>query len=291
VLVVPVDPEFFRRLHGVPAHIPIEGPYGGALDNGGEVLELLRPAGPGGGNPSGVSVDRIQFNDRAPWPESADGKGPSLECLWPGEYGNDALNWKASLADGGTPGLLNTVTDPATRRDPLARFEYLELDEALTVFFDAGTSTDPDGIILAFDWDFGDGTTDSGEMVTHVFPAGGSHTVRLTVTDDDGDRGTFSSEISLEFAGGQMPGDGTQDGAVDLSDIIFLLRYLFIGSAELPCTSLEGSHLLLDLNGDEMVDIADPLFLLFYLYGDGNLQPALGTACVRIFDCPERCTP
>jgi len=54
--------------------------------------------------------------------------------------------------------------------------------------FDASASTDPDGTVEQFDWDFGDGTTltDGGATPTHTYAAGGEYTVRLTVTDDEG---------------------------------------------------------------------------------------------------------
>lgn len=47
-------------------------------------------------------------------------------------------------------------------------------------------SYDPDGEIESYDWDFGDGLTDSGKSVEHVFDEEGEYEVGLTVTDDDG---------------------------------------------------------------------------------------------------------
>ncbi|NYH78969.1 subtilisin family serine protease [Actinopolyspora biskrensis] len=50
--------------------------------------------------------------------------------------------------------------------------------------FDAGDSTDPDGDISQYHWDFGDGKTGNGVTVNHSYPAKqGSYTVELTVTD------------------------------------------------------------------------------------------------------------
>jgi nucleoid-associated protein YgaU len=55
--------------------------------------------------------------------------------------------------------------------------------EALS--FSGAGSTD-DGRIVSYVWDFGDGTTGSGEEVTHSYSAAGSYKVTLTVTDDSG---------------------------------------------------------------------------------------------------------
>ena len=55
----------------------------------------------------------------------------------------------------------------------------------LSVTFES-TSSDPDGVIVSHDWDFGDGSTAQGDEVTHVYQSAGAYTVTLTVTDDRG---------------------------------------------------------------------------------------------------------
>ena len=55
--------------------------------------------------------------------------------------------------------------------------------EAVT--FDASTSYDPDGTIESWNWSFGHGTTDTGEIVQHSFASNGTYTVTLTVKDDE----------------------------------------------------------------------------------------------------------
>jgi DNA/RNA endonuclease G (NUC1) len=52
--------------------------------------------------------------------------------------------------------------------------------------FSAAASLDPNGSIVGYAWDFGDGSTGSGVSVTHTFAQDGAFTVRLTVTDNDG---------------------------------------------------------------------------------------------------------
>jgi len=96
--------------------------------------------------------------------------------------------------------------------------------------------------------------------------------------------------------GGRVrPGDGNQDGALDLSDAIWLLGHLFLGTApKLPCEGGTASKpgpgelLLLDVNGDEAIDLSDPIRVLSFLFLGGPAPP-LGKECVRIVGCPETC--
>ncbi|SHK02331.1 M4 family metallopeptidase [Rhodothermus profundi] len=53
----------------------------------------------------------------------------------------------------------------------------------LTVTFDASASSDPDGDALNFYWEFGDGTTGSGQRTRHTFQTPGRYTVWLAVVD------------------------------------------------------------------------------------------------------------
>jgi PKD repeat protein len=69
----------------------------------------------------------------------------------------------------------------------------------LTCSFDASGSTDPDGTVTSYSWDFGDGSSGaSGVSPSHVFPAPGSFPVTLTVTDDDGASSQAQVNVSVE---------------------------------------------------------------------------------------------
>jgi PKD repeat protein len=66
---------------------------------------------------------------------------------------------------------------------------------ALACSFDATGSSDPDGHVTAWDWNFGDGTSGSGATTSHTYAAG-NYSVTLTVTDDKGLRSSQQVTVS-----------------------------------------------------------------------------------------------
>jgi chitodextrinase len=54
------------------------------------------------------------------------------------------------------------------------------------VAFDGSASSDADGAIARYEWDFGDGSTGTGATPTHTYDKSGVYRVTLTVTDDSG---------------------------------------------------------------------------------------------------------
>lgn len=66
------------------------------------------------------------------------------------------------------------------------------------LFFDASASFDPDGTIVSYAWDFGDGMSASGTTTYHQFSSAGNYTVTLTVRDDDGASGTTTRQVSIQ---------------------------------------------------------------------------------------------
>ena len=76
---------------------------------------------------------------------------------------------------------------PPGNTPPTASFTYScnNLDCSFT-----DTSSDSDGTIVSWDWDFGDTGTSTLEDPAHSYGATGTYSVTLTVTDDDGDSDT-----------------------------------------------------------------------------------------------------
>jgi PKD repeat protein len=69
------------------------------------------------------------------------------------------------------------------------------------VSFDASKSVDPDGQIVNYEWDFGDGESAQGVtklVCRHVYSSSGKYRANLTVTDNEGDQDTKTQEISVK---------------------------------------------------------------------------------------------
>jgi hypothetical protein len=94
--------------------------------------------------------------------------------------------------------------------------------------------------------------------------------------------------------GYQVPGDGNQDGRLNVTDVFHLLRFLFSGSATLPCGSggrdETGNLELLDANADAELGVSDAIHTLVYLFQAGP-APAKGTRCARLTGCRDVCQP
>jgi PKD repeat protein len=65
----------------------------------------------------------------------------------------------------------------------------------LTIDASGSTSSDADGTIASYAWDFGDGATASGVQAQHTYANPGEYTVTLTVRDDKGAQGTATGRV------------------------------------------------------------------------------------------------
>jgi PKD repeat protein len=74
----------------------------------------------------------------------------------------------------------------------------LEATQNTTVRFDGTGSYDPDGLITAWQWDFGDDSTGEGREGYHRYIEAGTYTWALTVVDDSGDSQEISGSIYIK---------------------------------------------------------------------------------------------
>ena len=95
-----------------------------------------------------------------------------------GDYTVNLTVWDQ---DDRTDSLSRNVTVSVPNIRPEARFSsqclYLQCE------FDGAGSSDADGQVVSWNWQFGDGTQASGSKVTHQYPAAGGYTVTLIVSD------------------------------------------------------------------------------------------------------------
>lgn len=84
---------------------------------------------------------------------------------------------------------------------PTASFTY-SCKGTTTCVFDGSGSSDPDGSITSYAWDFGDGTTATGAKVSHTYPnADASYVVTLVVTDNSGQTDDEKKTLKCKRAG------------------------------------------------------------------------------------------
>ncbi len=96
-----------------------------------------------------------------------------------------------------------TVTDPnantaVANEPPKAVITATPMQSGTSdIAFDAYSSSDADGVISSYSWNFGDGETASGDYAEHKYLAAGDYTVVLTVIDDAGASSQDTMTISI----------------------------------------------------------------------------------------------
>ena len=106
--------------------------------------------------------------------------------------GNSAESSEYSFTTLGTP-----------NQPPIASFTYYPENPLLgeQITFDASSSYDSDGNITNYEWDFGDGNTTTGKIVTHSYSSEGEYTVKLTVTDNSSLTNSTTRKIKVSEEG------------------------------------------------------------------------------------------
>ena len=167
-----------------PPAVNIENPAGGATVSGTTPVQISA-----GDTEDAAGTLTVEWNiDGGAWqPAIFNSSTNRYEALWDTTLvadGGHTVNAQATDSAGNTAADSNPVTVDNLNDAPTASFTYS--CSGLACNFDGTGSSDPDGAIVAYNWDFGDAMTGSGSTVSRTYTAPGTYTVTLTVTDDDG---------------------------------------------------------------------------------------------------------
>ena len=118
------------------------------------------------------------------------GETVSLPHAWAvsGEYGvrvnaTDAINASSGWSE---PLVVVVGTEEQIPPTAIIAADPTEPNESEIVSFSAGDSSDDNGEIVSYEWDFGDGSTGTGVNVEHTYAHSGQYTATLMVRDNDG---------------------------------------------------------------------------------------------------------
>ncbi len=150
--------------------------------------------------------------------QSSDPNGSIVDYVWAFGDGQTATGVRAThvYATAGSYQIQLTVQDnkgagstaartvSVTASAPTAAFSAVPNSGVapLLVSFDASASSDADGSIVGYAWNFGDGTTGSGKQVTHTYGSApnfssSTFSVVLTVRDNSGLEGTVANNVTV----------------------------------------------------------------------------------------------
>ncbi len=183
----------------IPNEPPVcdaDGPYAG---NPGAPITF---DGTGSSDPDGTIVSYAwDFGDGT----TGSGATPTHTYASPGVY-TVTLTVTDDDAASSTCETSATIGDAAERASAVrCGRPVLGRPPASPISFDGTGSSDPDGTIVSYAWDFGDGSTGSGATPTHTYAAAGTFTVSLTVTDDDGASSTCTTTATISGTGNHAP--------------------------------------------------------------------------------------
>lgn len=207
-----------------PPTVYVNAPVSGDSFYLGDTVQVLFTA------QDNVGVDSIfvSFNNQE---QLASLNGTATSHLWIADTVGQDLFFRVSARDSsGNTGFDDSgyftvqdtaVTPPPPQNQPpvaIAASDVSSGDEPLTVNFDGTASYDPDGTITSYQWDFGDGNSASGSLVTHTYTTSGIYRPILTVVDDSSSSGTDTLTITVNAVTTNTRPSATilepQDGAV-----------------------------------------------------------------------------
>ena len=163
------------------------------VDSTGAVVQFLSYEGSltaTNGPASGMTSTDIGVSETSSTPV-----GYSLQLAGAGSNYGD-FSWQSAAAS--TYGSFNnnqTIGGGPVNQGPTASFT--SSCNSLGCTFDASASTDSDGTIVSYDWDFGDGQIGIGVNSSNAYTLAGDYNVVLTVTDDQGATDSTTAMVSV----------------------------------------------------------------------------------------------
>ncbi|HSM29142.1 MAG TPA: PKD domain-containing protein [Woeseiaceae bacterium] len=187
------------------------------------IAPIADPGGPYSGEPG----QTIVFDGSA----SADPNGDALEYSWnfgDGSTGSGVSPEHAYTAAGNYTVTL-TVSDGSLQSDPVSTTADIAVPPAnrapvadpggpysgapgVEVRFDGSASSDPDGDVLTYAWDFGDGSAGTGATPTHSYANPGIYEVSLVVNDGELPSAAATTRVDVvDLVAGQPDGKALYD--------------------------------------------------------------------------------
>ena len=165
-----------------------------------------------------------------------------------------AANWPSRTATttaAGTKGIAWSIVVKAagvapTNAPPAASFT--SSCTGLSCTFDAAGSTDSDGTIAGYAWDFGDALSGTTVNPSHTYGGDGTFDVTLTVTDDDGATNSITAPVNVAAATANVGfrASATANGTATNATIV------------VPATVIAGDQLLLFVTSNLATTLSTP---------------------------------
>jgi len=123
--------------------------------------------------------------------------------------------------DESAPIVVTAADDDVVRAEPLARFrwEAIVVESVTPPVYRVrleSTSIPGQAELVAWQWDFGDGTSSGGETVVHDYVQYGSYIVTLTIEDAAGATNTLAGEVAVPGIDGTSGTSGQVDELLDV---------------------------------------------------------------------------
>lgn len=122
------------------------------------------------------------------------------------QYANEGT-YDVVLTVGDIDGAKESVTQQVNVSAPNAVPASVFSSEAagLTVAVDGTRSLDPDGTIVTYTWDFGDGSTATGATASHTYAVEGEYSISLSVTDNGAATHMSTAQVTVAQADAKIP--------------------------------------------------------------------------------------